>query len=877
MAVSLMLVMAMLAFVINVGLFVKAKINLQNAVDAAAFSGAATQARQLTNIAYLNWEMRNTYKEWMFKYYVLGQLSLLGSDYKFDSPSCSGPNASFLLKVPPAGAIGNNAGNHAKFDQYNIPSICIHNATSNDICGIYTLPGVPRFPSVGVAGISEVFESFVIGLVQKKAQNCSERTQINYLASLAWTFNSGINPVPGAPTIASHRPGAWLESLELALRMRNLEMIVNRPPEQNMTYQTASQLGIDDTVGLNERPIKAFMSAFRNLSGGKYKDNLETSAGEPDEFAKSFTLSELSPTVFNANPNSVSGFLIPNGAAYKDGTPVISKHYIDLQAMPVNLSTFFTTFVSASTQMNSNLTQEGTCLASKTALPVPGYLMGFTKNPQVLTYYAVKGTANFTGLFFPIASDNDDKNIKLTAYAAAKPFGGRIGPRLFSFFQGDQTLRPRNDKDSRSQSMIAALDLGTSGSNYVPGMPIPSNPDFWVTTGSDLGGTPSASGSQMRFGIPNLIYDAETVADLEAQSTGGSSGSILAISPRPSINNCTTNLDRGLYNRTQLNFLKNNLNEALGTSSGAAGNIDSVAVDKMLIRSRRATRYDAANYLIPDPTTTTNPLAQAPSATILKGPSSQDPDALNYELFAPLIQPSLLYRDIGSVEFVVKQYIKSMESSVDSYLKALYDVAYGIAKANQSSTSSSSADLLQAAQSIHANVDPANPNGNPVPPSLSAANCNNADLATKFNFFFKASGAVCNNVPLENLVIEYIQKKVNQEKQDITYATTYYNKLNPNQYMTAYMPGQRQGNTSGSYVSPIGVNPPGSTGYSLQRNFYSTKFIPLHNVTNDASIYDQGTLREGKQPTSVDLSGNVIINKLDKATNSIEDDFFSDF
>ena len=31
---------------------------------------------KLTNIAHMNWEMRNIYKEWMFKYYVLGQLSL---------------------------------------------------------------------------------------------------------------------------------------------------------------------------------------------------------------------------------------------------------------------------------------------------------------------------------------------------------------------------------------------------------------------------------------------------------------------------------------------------------------------------------------------------------------------------------------------------------------------------------------------------------------------------------------------------------------------------------------------------------------------------------------------------------------------------------
>ena len=68
---SLLVIISLLAFVINVGLFVKAKINLQNAVDAAAYAGAAAQARQLTNIGYLNYELRNNYKEWLFKYYVV--------------------------------------------------------------------------------------------------------------------------------------------------------------------------------------------------------------------------------------------------------------------------------------------------------------------------------------------------------------------------------------------------------------------------------------------------------------------------------------------------------------------------------------------------------------------------------------------------------------------------------------------------------------------------------------------------------------------------------------------------------------------------------------------------------------------------------------
>src|ERR1051325_1998291 len=60
------------AFVVNTGMLVNAKINLQNAADLAAYAGAAVQARQLNNAAFLNYEMRRQYKKFIFRYYVIG-------------------------------------------------------------------------------------------------------------------------------------------------------------------------------------------------------------------------------------------------------------------------------------------------------------------------------------------------------------------------------------------------------------------------------------------------------------------------------------------------------------------------------------------------------------------------------------------------------------------------------------------------------------------------------------------------------------------------------------------------------------------------------------------------------------------------------------
>src|SRR3954466_15164229 len=63
------------AFVVNTGMLVNAKINLQNAADLAAYAGAAVQARQLNQISYLNYEMRRQYKKFLFRYYVMGNMA----------------------------------------------------------------------------------------------------------------------------------------------------------------------------------------------------------------------------------------------------------------------------------------------------------------------------------------------------------------------------------------------------------------------------------------------------------------------------------------------------------------------------------------------------------------------------------------------------------------------------------------------------------------------------------------------------------------------------------------------------------------------------------------------------------------------------------
>ena len=64
------------AMVINVGLLVHHKINLQNSVDLAAYYGASKQAEGLNVIAHANYQIRQSWKLLAYRYITIGSLGL---------------------------------------------------------------------------------------------------------------------------------------------------------------------------------------------------------------------------------------------------------------------------------------------------------------------------------------------------------------------------------------------------------------------------------------------------------------------------------------------------------------------------------------------------------------------------------------------------------------------------------------------------------------------------------------------------------------------------------------------------------------------------------------------------------------------------------
>lgn len=863
-ATTMLVVISFIAFIINIGIFVKAKINLQNAVDAAAFSGAAVQARQLTNIAHLNWEMRNTYKEWMFKYYVLGNLNI------DDVANGASGNTDFTMN---SYALGTKSAK----DVYNVPSVCLDFAQAGgvSVCTNYIVAGLPRFEPVAVAGATdETLNTMMDTLVSEKSKDCSNRSAINYSITALWAYNVAQNDTnilqQQAPQVASDRQGAFPTAFELALRMRNLEAQVNRAPYSGICYATNDfnkdfcSKKIEDLVAAdrspsNERVLKAFYSGFRNLG-----------SAEDTELRASFTLTELPPRPYRSeNEKSLSNLLIPTGSQ------AFNKYYLDLKLMTVNYATFYTQFTQTSGDVNVQgvaAGTEGQCAATKTGLPVPGYPLGFVKNPDVLTYYAVKGEAKFVGLFNPF-DISDSRGITLTAFAAAKPFGGRIGPMLFDVTNSIQTaVKPRATSGTNkfvSSAFSTGVNLGSlvnqygepaDPSIYQAGSILPlslgSGGDFWLSQATQtVGGW--VDESELTFAVPNLTYDYPT-----DDTDYGSSGSYFATQGIQILETSDpTGLNGGLYNGDMFNKFADLLNNR-------GGNVTPDDVNNAIMMARAPTRYEMNNYLIPSPEYI-NQQNKVDSFGVITSEGVPVGDKghmkYRYHLYAPLYadDSDSLYKSYGVVVDALQDYLQNQEVAITKYIESMKNTAEQIAGDTNNISGATGKNLaLESSKMISDHV------------GASPPTCNS--LAGKFAYFYLGQhalniGAVTDvgcavGGTLQDMMNQYFTERADQLKE------SYYSDFvmppgSGAEMFTAYRPGRSHDAPSNDGVFKNFLR--GSTN-NMWRNFYSTKFSSLNSFLltpkDTQASYTRGnftTFSEGNYTIQAPHGQKQIVNGLD--------------
>ena len=881
-ATTVLSLITFIAFVINIGLFVKAKINLQNAVDAAAFAGASVQARKLTNIAYLNWEMRNTYKEWMFKTYILGNLNL--------KSVVNGPTGALtdlrMEKYDPYG------GAEDIQDGYNIPSVCLDfNSTGAvSVCKMAMVPGLPRFKPLGALGIDGTTEAFIDSLAGEKGRDCANRTSQNFMANLVWAYNvvtqSGSALSEDAPQVAINRQGAFPAAFELALRIRNIEAEINKSPYQSGVCldpsnaptcgQSISVLLNNDQSPSNERINKAFYSAFRSLGSG------DCSEGGGDELKCQFTLTELAPTRPNfPNEFSLSNLLIPPGSSAR------AKNYIDLKLMPVNYSTFFTmltpnTFGNASGEAITIAGEDGAestveCIATKVGMPIPGYPMGFVKNREVLTYYAVKGQTKFIGMFSPFTDA-----LTLTAYAAAKPFGGRIGPMLFKVDGADDTAVTVRFPFLKSSPFISALEnkglvnrfgAPLGGGTYEPGVPLPidltGSDQFWLRDRSSPVGGWLSSGS-IFFGIPNMVYDYPSGAATGSPAYFAKESMERIVPTRAGDG---TVEQAGLYNADMFNALR-----SLLPGLGPSREVTAENINEAILLSRAPTLYDAFNYLVPTPEEVNRNEKVDSFGTITSDwvdPSFQSVGgrkvyALN--LYAPLISdgPDALYRSGADIKEALSRYLEKQELAIQKYKGSLNKAAHEIYKANRRSTGAEIG--LAAAEAISKYNSSVLRDTSAADTAIAAQNPECGSMNGFFVWFYLGGTGVGDSNVTRSPDCDPNKTLINQMSQ-------YFDALTPAQRLyyqspyvmpkddqttrslfSAYRPGAAQDARNGEFTNALNGDKE-----KMHRNFYSTKFVTLKSIGAAEDSFYSGNFTlfsEGNSASTTETRTPEIKNRL---------------
>ncbi|MEW6056778.1 MAG: pilus assembly protein TadG-related protein [Bdellovibrionota bacterium] len=383
MVLSLIPMFTLFAFVVNIGMLVNAKISLQNAADFAAYAGAATQARQLTHISHLNYQMRQAYKKFLFRYYVMGNLSLRCFPREAGQPPAPGCNTNGVADIPFVWE--NPSGSNAPGFP-GVPVVCIALSTDSNPCQLArAVPIVTRPPCISADPTCQALINASTAIADIQRTSCRANSAINVEVLTHWLYATDNQLQLQSNTNLQgliDDIGLVTEELLLRSRIKTIEAYINAPPQARLSTVQARRLEEAVDQATTERTILAYKSAIGNLNERVFDlDSVEMSELLPSQ--PLLELREIRPR-------------IDTGYAFMDGDDPSAPGGCDMKAEFI--------------QSNP--------------------IVGVAKKPNSYVYYAVKLTAQARLLFNPFPFGNPDESIELTAYSAAAPFGSRIGPDI---------------------------------------------------------------------------------------------------------------------------------------------------------------------------------------------------------------------------------------------------------------------------------------------------------------------------------------------------------------------------------------------------------------------------------------------------------------
>ncbi|MDZ4661220.1 MAG: Tad domain-containing protein [Pseudomonadota bacterium] len=362
------------AMIINIGLLVHDKINLQNSVDLAAYYAASKQAEVLNAMAHVNYQIRQTYKLMAYRLRVVGGFGYNGHPARLDY---GGPLAEALFPSVISGT---------PFLMADQPAVCIthkgwrdfSDAGDNESLCQSANNTVSQIPSSPVIFALNPLNAQLSNYIEQIKGQITETCKRGGLAN--WRFAAIIN---------------YMYKKDIVRRkMAFLKFARNLSDDEN---------GFMDLDG---QPVRGGTASTleKNLTSGNKRNLKEMSI-----------FNSLATKIENGRPLWISDLEIDPIVRYVLHTPGsgsgCSNSIEVVSTMPPNVET----------------NDPDGALRSMIGEPPRGNIFhstrGFEKNPWYMAYVGVSAKTFSKPPFAPFGSP-----VELKAVAFAKPFGGRIGP-----------------------------------------------------------------------------------------------------------------------------------------------------------------------------------------------------------------------------------------------------------------------------------------------------------------------------------------------------------------------------------------------------------------------------------------------------------------
>ena len=364
------------AMVINIGLIVHDKINLQNSVDLAAYYAASKQAESMNMIAHINYQMRQDYKLLAWRYRVLGSF---GTDDPYHPAITQG------------GVLADTI-----YDPQDRATVCIaHNGWAE---------------SFGKDPVGNNCKSTALKIPDLKPLKYIPLS-LGFNQTVIANFATARDIIAGNCAMFSPYNWGFATTLIIAYRLS-----ITERKKQILKLATEMSKAED----------------FLDIEGNRVRD------GALKTLRKNLTASNKAPDSFNDNDFELINGLAQGDCSQADevGFP---KWLVDIPIAPILRYTQLTVKSGSECNAETKSYDQLPALSTLAKVDPSGNLRlnssepegkdirrssrGFEKNPWCLAYVGVKAKTKPRKPFAPFGEP-----ITMEAKALAEPFGGRIGP-----------------------------------------------------------------------------------------------------------------------------------------------------------------------------------------------------------------------------------------------------------------------------------------------------------------------------------------------------------------------------------------------------------------------------------------------------------------